>query len=586
MSNDSVIQSKHDLDSRLGIRTKFGSSIFKKSKGSMLYRNFLSRSFEASSNTIRSREFRDPDDYLKTRQMELFKTKVDKTFAKNRNSELDKALDKRNFFFKKTYEKDKNNHPTLLPRITKDNYIFKEPALRKRTVDYNGGKVNIDKNLKGIVLDCYLKNLKDNSLRAEESMKNKVSGDNVFTANIKDIGKLMFQKGHDAVDTSNFGFNVSKIIKGKNGDAKKEKVVFYPENLIIKETVVKKSKNLYAKPYTISEFFDVFARVLEDFNKQNKSSSCVPDLATKISNKNNMIASFIDVSSGRVDSGWNKFNIAIETFGKTEETHSKKAALIEKFIHKTIQDLIPNELKKSMYRHGAVKNSYFDNILTLTKKKKNQPVFSLIPNSAGRDDFCQKISRILMEKYIKFTKDDQDNFDMTDIKFNYNNKTENILSKEIITKTDEIYMQTILRTLKLPDSPLKLNLSVDEINKKLVDLVEIREIMEVILLAKRNDYYLTVKNELKDQQVNYKNYSIGIMNNISLTMWGRLDMIETYENMVDKLKLCKVYDVVGSKQIHEFTNDFEDKWGSLDFYENKVRQNNIDINEAFAKITS
>ena len=63
-------------------------------------------------------------------------------------------------------------------------------------------------------------------------------------------------------------------------------------------------------------------------------------------------------------------------------------------------------------------------------------------------------------------------------------------------------------------------------------------------------------------------------------MWNRLDMIETYENMQEKLNICKVYGVTGSKRIEEITNEFEDKLGNLDFYENKVRVNNGDINMA------
>ena len=575
ITNDSVIQSNFELDSRYGIKDRLSSSVLKRSKYSMLYKNFLTRSIEASAGSIRVKELRLPEQYLKQSQMELFKTKIDKMFAINRNHKQSKKDDERNFFFRKAYPKDCITS-NKLPKIIKNNYV--QDRVFKKSLDYNGGKVTNDKKLGGVVLDSYLKNLKDKNTLEHLGAKINLS-ENIFSTRLKDIGKSQFLKGQEATDLSNYGFISSKKPKGKQIDAKEaEKAVFDPETLIIKETVVK-AQNLYAKPYTISEFFEIFARVLEDFSQQNKSSSCVPDLASKISDRNDMVKSFIDISSGRIDSGWNKFNITIETFGKSDETLLKKAALMEKFISKTIQDLIPSEHRKKR-THGTVKNDYFDNILTLIKKKKIQPPFANIPNSANRDDFCQKISRLLFEKYVKFSKDNQDNFDMNDIKLAYNNKIEKILDKELIPKTDEIYIESILRTFTQSDSPLKLCINVDEINKKLADLVEIRDLMELILLAKKKDYFQSVRNELKEQQSKYKDYSINIKNNLSLTMWNRLDMIETYENMQEKLNICKVYGVTGSKRIEEITNEFEDKLGNLDFYENKVRVNNGDINMA------
>lgn len=66
-------------------------------------------------------------------------------------------------------------------------------------------------------------------------------------------------------------------------------------------------------------------------------------------------------------------------------------------------------------------------------------------------------------------------------------------------------------------------------------------------------------------------------------MWLRLDMLETFENMHDKLKICELHDINAQKAVCDATTKFEEKYGTLDFYSNKARQNNTDINEVFHK---
>jgi hypothetical protein len=356
-------------------------------------------------------------------------------------------------------------------------------------------------------------------------------------------------------------------------------VVFHPENNTIKETVVAKNKNLHTTIYTLSEFFEIFAIMLEDFRKQNTMSACVSDLTQKISSRNTMLTSFMDPVSGRVDEGWNKFTIAVETLGKSEDIQTKKAHLLERFAFKTYQDIMPHEFKK-LSNERIFKTSEFDSNLAANNNKL--PNMGLIPGHPMRDEFCQRITRILMEKHCHFGSNMDGSWNLDDILFKYNGQTAKIQDRDIIPKCDDIYMEIILKTLKSHESPIRLRAE-EDLNIKFADLVEIRDKIEMILLNKRNDYYKSIRNELDDQREKNRSYSVEIMNYISLTMWLRLDMLETFENMHDKLKICELHDINAQKVVCDATTNFEEKYGTLDFYSNKARQNNTDINEVFHK---
>ena len=123
--------------------------------------------------------------------------------------------------------------------------------------------------------------------------------------------------------------------------------------------------------------------------------------------------------------------------------------------------------------------------------------------------------------------------------------------------------------------------SIDDINKKLSDLVEIRDKMESLLIYKRKDYYETIKKELVDKRTKNENYKVHIQTNISLNMWSNLDMIDTFENFNDKVKLCELHDVTSNALVTKRTDDFEKRHGPLTEYTSKSRMNSTFLHESF-----
>ena len=328
-------------------------------------------------------------------------------------------------------------------------------------------------NHNNIVLTSYLKNLrKIEAERPLEGTEDLSYIDEILTRNKPKVD-LAEEKSGPLQEVS----NLDQYGLPKKNNKQKDKVVFDPENNTIKETVVKKTKNLHTTIYTLSEFFEIFAIMLEGFRKQNTMSACVSDLTQKISSRNTMVTSFIDPVSGRVDAGWNKFTIAVETFGKSEDTQTKKAHLLERFTVKTYQDMMPGEFKKTNQQH-QFKTSSLDT--TLAANGHKLPNMAFIPGHTLRDEFCQRITRILMEKHCQFETRNDGSWNLDKILFKYNSHTSKIQDKEIVPKCDDIYMDIILKTLKSYESPIRQTTG-EELNRKIADQVEIRDKIEMIL---------------------------------------------------------------------------------------------------------
>lgn len=551
-SNDNIIEDNK----------KLAQSPLKVKKNSQLYQNFLSRSLDK--------------DHLPP---EL--DKLGRIISNSKHSQLSHIQDQKVSKKFDTVEKNgqfffrKGKLPALIKRNIKAEIEREKRSNKIKSIHFSGKEKNIPSTTKNLVLDSYLKIQK----KSEKS---------TFPKNANYVDDLFNQKGTshgntkklDEKDDENKLLSLVRKSKQSRID-NKERVHYDVETNTITE-VVTLNNSLYSKTYTLNEYFEIFMQSLADFRRQNTLNNCIADMFENLSTENTMVNSFFDPQSGRVDSGWNKFLIAVETLGRSEEAHTKKVHLLERFTRKALQELTSDGQKKGAGNSGHYRN-FFSNAHDTQDINKDKEFLNNIHGLSGRDDFSQKIAKVLMEKHIKIATNENGELNFNDISFNFLGASAKISEKEILVKLDGIYMDIILKQLKSPDSPIKLT-SQDEIHKKLGDQIELRERIEQILLTKRKDYYLHLKNELEDIREKAKTYSVEIMTNISQTMWLKLDMLESYENMAEKLKLCEVHDIKCNMIVPGKTDGFEFKYGSLDEYSNKVRMDNYYINEAFYKV--